>query len=1303
MIKFFLTIICFIIKIKADNQILITFSSTGNQFIYCDDLIKYFGTTYITIYRKLEDKKIKINSNSLIHNINNNDICRNKIYYYSETEYETILIEFKIFPTNLHGLFRQSDINSIEINLDNNNEELDFSNMFQDCEKLTSIDLSNFNFCNVEKFNKMFSGCTNLQHFSLPKELPSNCINFKNVDFSEMFFNCVSLTSIDLSYIAFDYVNNITNIFSNCFKIQSIKLKGNIYLGIPINNEEDNLPIDIIPAYNNLKELNLFDMNMKLTDINLNNLNSLEECLYFEYYKNIKKCSKYMGFHFCGDCINDNINNYCTKIIGGIRFNFYYLEHQLNISIESRECYWSNNFTNFLSYKFIYNKNLNQSYYTYIYYSCEKYSNGTYCIQCNNNNGFYKIENEVYRCSDKPPAKNYVLDIEAKEWRKCNKRCKKCYMQSKSEIHHQCISCNNYYYPFKIDYDNYINNKITGFNCFTFAEVYSKYLNYFLNINDQFEKCDISCEKCETKNKCLNCSQNYYYIYGNENNTCFHEPLARYGLTKIDDNLYFIPCFKLCKYCNKISQSFLNQQCTECDEIDYTLDIYSYNKFICMPKDKSNLPSIKEKTKWYIDGNFNELNMANKGLTIDYEILLNNEKYYNLSYKIVEECPENKPYIIYSIRQCVSSCKSPNLIENGIFMTEKLYLYNNICYHKCPKGSIEDDINDICIETNNNTSINKSLTSNEFKEYNELYILKYLTESANNTVEILRAYDFSNYFYNQNENYSHQLQLQMPIFNFTQCIEKLMTEYNLFNNNFFYGIIEYNDQINKNEKYIDNLNLINSTSYQFFLENGTILNYEICEGLNITTEKKIEINKINIDILNKVEDIYNISLFDNNNEKYNDYCIPFSIDSKDLTLYERKLLINQYYRPCDDDCIFQLFNFTTYYSKCVCPIKVNNEKINIKDKILEEINNNEYINLLLHNSNYKYFKCYKSFLFLFKKQKGLIINFFFFISLFFILLQSTLFFLLYEKFYLYITKKIKNKNKNIENKKNIFQHNDVTRFYLKKKNIKSVKPKIKKNYDNKLYLSSRRPNKDMDQNDNNDKNDNNIEVIQENNNNVYNIEVLQENNNNVYKINSNDKYTEMDFKEAEKKDKRGIFRILCDNLMENACIILQINNDDDIVYIVMKTIISLHTFFFINTMLFTDKYIKDRNTYNNKIEIEFLITKEFDRYIYTFIICLFIIKFINRLYKNIFYIVIILLHLSYGYFITIFGIINSHIQIRLIRLMLIYLGSYFFIYLVICAFISLTRFCSLKKKYKALFELSNFIKNNLFNKNYIVN
>ena len=57
---------------------------------------------------------------------------------------------------------------------------------------------------------------------------------------------------------------------------------------------------------------------------------------------------------------------------------------------------------------------------------------------------------------------------------------------------------------------------------------------------------------------------------------------------KLMEKFFFKKCYYLCKYCIQITNSFLYQQCTECDEIDYTLGLFSYQKSLCTPKDKSN-------------------------------------------------------------------------------------------------------------------------------------------------------------------------------------------------------------------------------------------------------------------------------------------------------------------------------------------------------------------------------------------------------------------------------------------------------------------------------------------------------------------------------------------------------------------------------------------------------------------------------------------------------------------------------------------------------------------------------------------
>ena len=99
--------------------------------------------------------------------------------------------------------------------------------MFQDCLELTSIDLSNFIFCNVGTFNFTLLGCKNFKYFSLPNNLPNDCNNFINATFIGMFYGCSSLTYIDLSYIKLNSdIRDIEYIFMGCDNIESIKLKG---------------------------------------------------------------------------------------------------------------------------------------------------------------------------------------------------------------------------------------------------------------------------------------------------------------------------------------------------------------------------------------------------------------------------------------------------------------------------------------------------------------------------------------------------------------------------------------------------------------------------------------------------------------------------------------------------------------------------------------------------------------------------------------------------------------------------------------------------------------------------------------------------------------------------------------------------------------------------------------------------------------------------------------------------------------------------------------------------------------------
>ena len=119
------------------------------------------------------------------------------------------------------------------------------SNMFNECSKLTSLYLSNFDTSKVENMDNMFGKCSSLTQLDLSNFNTSNVTNM-----SYMFNNCSKLTSLDLSNFntsnvtdmgwMFYFCTNLTtikgvidmksctdytNMFAHCSKLKGVKIK----------------------------------------------------------------------------------------------------------------------------------------------------------------------------------------------------------------------------------------------------------------------------------------------------------------------------------------------------------------------------------------------------------------------------------------------------------------------------------------------------------------------------------------------------------------------------------------------------------------------------------------------------------------------------------------------------------------------------------------------------------------------------------------------------------------------------------------------------------------------------------------------------------------------------------------------------------------------------------------------------------------------------------------------------------------------------------------------------------------------
>ena len=648
-------------------------------------------------------------------------------------------------------------------------------------------------------------------------------------------------------------------------------------------------------------------------------------------------------------------------------------------------------------------------------------------------------------------------------------------------------------------------------------------------------------------------------------------------------------------------------------------------------------------------------------------------------------------------------------------MTKQLYFYNGICYDECPHGSIKNNKTFECDEINEYTSVNNSISIESFIQSNQQNILDYLSKYANNSVGITRINDFSNYFYNINTNSSFKVELNMPIFDFTECINKMKIKYKLYNvTNIFVGIREYNTQVLKDSKYNFNSNPVNSTSYQFFLENGTILNHSICLGMNIIVQKKVEMNKYNFDTLKELEIMLNKSIF-NISKEFNDFCIPLSLNNKDLTLFDAKLLLNKNKKPCDENCFFQKFDFETSYSTCICPI--NDEKENIKDKIKEEFKENELFDKLyqlLDKGNFKYLKCFSR---IYQKSIRQRHNWIIYLSILNIIVEIISIILYYKKHYQNIlieydnNLKIKKCSKNNSQDKNTFVRIKTNNYSTRNSfTLKETSETIS----NEDFPKNKPPEKKLPK------------LFSIKNKSAKKVEIIDVQNDSI-------NYSELNYPQTLIKDNRNFCSIFFEFVKTKILLGININNVGTIFYplflMILELNISLHTYFFINAILFSDKYISFRYSYNEKIGILFIIINEYDRILFVFIVSFFIIKIIRWLldahdglnradqflhikiiadlylkeietlkkifkYKSIFsHILIAFLHLFYAYFILIFGNINSYTQTALFLSMIISLIIYFIICCFICLIISFLRVLSIKKKLEILFIISKFLYN----------
>ena len=111
------------------------------------------------------------------------------------------------------------NLTSLDVSNFDTSKVTTMDSMFQDCTSLTSLDVSNFDTSNVTNMASMFSSCSGLASLDLSNFNTSNVTNMHH-----MFSSCPGITSLDLSNFDTSKVTYMHNMFYGCSRLTSLDL-----------------------------------------------------------------------------------------------------------------------------------------------------------------------------------------------------------------------------------------------------------------------------------------------------------------------------------------------------------------------------------------------------------------------------------------------------------------------------------------------------------------------------------------------------------------------------------------------------------------------------------------------------------------------------------------------------------------------------------------------------------------------------------------------------------------------------------------------------------------------------------------------------------------------------------------------------------------------------------------------------------------------------------------------------------------------------------------------------------------------
>ena len=943
------------------------------------------------------------------------------------------------------------------------------------------------------------------------------------------------------------------------------------------------------------------------------------------------------------------------------------------------------------------------------------------CLNCKA--GYYHIYNDNLKCLSEDTKRNYFFNYVDYLYHPCDKSCSQCiddstfctqcainYVMNPYKEGDCYIPCANKYYFDEYDDHQCLN---PNDNCPT------KYPYEITSIKECVSSCPLSLLIVEQKKQCVDtCPDTHpYIIHGT--NECVNQCPQSHPLLIPQEK----QCYKSCpnEYPLLVPQT---SQCYKSCPNNYPFLVQQIHQ--CYLSCPTNYPLLVQQNKQCYHScpdvyplKVQQTNLCYLACPDDHPFLVSDTK------TCFQACPFDFPLIVYQTKQCYQSCPKnfpylngnthtcqnsgcssefPLLVEDNnhcvkscndpacqYCIDNNLYQMNDKCIRKCPNGMSPNKKNECELNLGNISDSEPIIEKNTIQYTTSMPVDEFSSLITDNIQTLIgnmksspenhtcltmvksQSYDFL--LYSPEDSINEITTIPIPKIDLGECENILRKTYYIPDEEKLYiGQIVFPFKKAPTS----------TNQYVVYNSHGLQLDLSVCSDTLVTISSPINLESgIDLQMVKEFAE-KGINIFNSSEPIFNDRCIPFSYNGKDMTVNDRRLKILKNKDLCEEECEMKSINYTSNIVDCECPPK--------KGGFTTLVENNEFVETitnLLSNYNFHLFLCYMNV----PKYTSLSNNYGSWIIgsgiILITILSMFIPIFLMNKIYSYANRYCSNpavKSEGIFLSVNKYSSNN----FINKESSYTTNKITEKETD---CIDSKR-----------------IETED-------NVNVAQEEH-------EPEELNELSFDEAVKEDKRPYSLFFLHLISEKQIILSTILTKSVFYPLICRLIMLIFTlmaFFFFNGLFFTDEYISHRYNFTEQINFAYIIKNEIEKSVYASILAMLIGKImiiitsvrgaflrlirkpdccdykkkICKLIKSIkirmiiLLLIIFVLSLMFLYFLTIFCNIYTYNQFSWIQSTFISIGINMILPIILCLIFGTIKFFGIKKQNNVLFSVGN--------------